>query len=200
MIVSYSYIQSGDFESRNLPTQSCSNTHRQGKIIATQFLILFTLSVSAAVAQVQNPILPPGHTEMSKADLEKAKNFEKEMKLPGMHYKNEVPDNFPLPSYRKNVTRTTFINSTQGSPTASLTIVTKDNPKEVFEWYQNTCKNNQWQFKTPTPQAMGQMNQRAGEVYLIDARKGEHHIRICCLKPPKESGTTISISWSFERK
>jgi hypothetical protein len=115
-------------------------------------------------------------------------------KIPGMHFAKGIPTNFPVPTYPNNVTRTGFINSTKGPPSAGATIITKDSPQTVFNWYQNACKQGNWLVKIPSPQAMNAISKKQ-RVYMVNAEKDNQQVQIFCIENKKDSGTKISISW-----
>jgi hypothetical protein len=57
-------------------------------------------------------------------------------KVKGIHQSIEIPSNFPVPTYPNNVSSTNFVNSTVGTPVASVSIITSDSPKMTYDWYQ----------------------------------------------------------------
>jgi len=114
--------------------------------------------------------------------------------IPGMRFTPDIPINFPLPSYNSNVVHKSFINSTKGPPSASLTLITRDQPEVVYEWYKATCRNGGWTFSTPKPQATSKLS-KIGTLYMIDAKKDRNQVRIFCFPDKKTQGTSVGIAW-----
>lgn len=115
--------------------------------------------------------------------------------IPGVKFKKNLPDNFPVPKYTSNVTLTNFVYSTKGLPAATATIITSDNVQKVFDWYQGACKGAGWQIKVPTDDALAQTAKR-GKIYMITGTRPKEQFSIFCSALKKKPGTTISISWN----
>ena len=139
--------------------------------------------------------VPPAKAAAARAAADKFRNG---FRLPAMRLSTKIPANFPLPTYPKNVTRTSFMNSTKGSPTAAVTIVTKDAPRDVYAWYQNTCKNQHWSVKVPSSAARAKMAGKS-DLYYLDARKEHHQLYIYCIPNPAGDGTTVNITWAYQK-
>jgi len=116
-----------------------------------------------------------------------------------MHYSEQIPVNFPIPTYTSNVTRKRFLNSVKGTPSASAMIDTKDRIEMVYDWYKDVCKRDNWIFRTPTPQAATKLSKSGQPVYMIDAKKDKQHVLIFCNPDKKTGGTSVHMSWTRER-
>ncbi|HNA74706.1 MAG TPA: hypothetical protein PKW73_15265, partial [Candidatus Obscuribacter sp.] len=107
------------------------------------------------------------------------------------HFSTSAPTNFPIEIYRSNVTATGFLNSTKGSPSASLSIATKDSLEVVSQFYQTVLRNGGWKFQTPSAEAQAKM----GQIYMLRAQKDKQNANIMLLNKQGEPGTNISINW-----
>jgi hypothetical protein len=104
------------------------------------------------------------------------------------------PINFPVPVYTSNVVQTTFSNSTQGQPRAAATLLTRDAPKQVFDFYQSALSRANWTLRVPSPKARTDMN--IGEdFYFLNADQGKQSIYLTCLFNPKSNITFVTINW-----
>ncbi|HEY9717201.1 MAG TPA: hypothetical protein V6C69_07025 [Trichormus sp.] len=115
-------------------------------------------------------------------------------RIPNVHMATQIPVNFPIPAYPNNVVRTNFSNSTKGTPTAAAMIVTRDHPKDVFQWYVDACTRSAWSVKIPTPQAMSLMTKKQ-QFMMLNAKKDNQEIALFCMPDSKTSGTLVNISW-----
>jgi hypothetical protein len=118
--------------------------------------------------------------------------------IPGLHYADDIPTNFPIPTYPSNVTSKHFLNTTTGSPSASANITTKDQVAVVYDWYKDACKREGWTYKTPSPNASTKLS-KTGPLYMIDAKKERNQVYISCHPNKKAGGTTVTISWCKEK-
>lgn len=116
-------------------------------------------------------------------------------KIPGMHFAPSIPSNFPVSIYKSNVVRTNFSNTTKGTPVATATIITKDQMKAVFDWYQDALRRGSWAFQTPTDKAMQQIGQ-LGRLYILKGEKGQERLNIFLTPDQTSGGTNIGISWT----
>lgn len=114
--------------------------------------------------------------------------------FPNIHFSKAIPVNFPIPPYPNNVVRKDFVNSKKGPPTAAVTIVTKDAPKVVYQWYLDSCKQHGWSCKVPTDKAMAATG-KLDKLFMIDAQKDNQQVSIYCIADKKTSGTVIDINW-----
>ena len=120
--------------------------------------------------------------------------------IPGSQHSTTIPSNFPVPVYKNNLVKTNFIHSTQGSPSASANLITKDDPAKVFKWYESVCRRDKWVMKVPTENLRSTMS--AGQqFYMLDGTKGPSRIMLYCYKnpDPKMPGTMVNISWFFNK-
>lgn len=104
------------------------------------------------------------------------------------------PINFPLPVYNSNVVQTTFSNSTQGQPRAAASLITKDAPKQVFEFYQSALGRANWTVRVPSAKARNEMNV-GNDFYFLSADRGKQSIYLTCAADRKNGRTVVSISW-----
>lgn len=107
------------------------------------------------------------------------------------HFSSSAPTNFPIEVYRSNITGTSFMNSTKGAPSASLSIGTKDSLAVVAQFYQTALRNGGWKFQTPSAEAQAKM----GQMYMLRAQKDKQNANIMLLNKQGEPGTNISINW-----
>jgi hypothetical protein len=117
-------------------------------------------------------------------------------RIPNVHLATQIPVNFPIPMYSSNVMTTNFSNSTKGRPTAAAMIITRDQPKDVFQWYVDNCTKSYWSVKIPTPQAMSAITQKQPQFYMFNAKKDNQQIALFCSANKKTTGTLVSISWA----
>jgi hypothetical protein len=115
-------------------------------------------------------------------------------RIPNVHMASQIPVNFPIPTYPNNVVRTNFSNSTKGTPTAAAMIVTRDQPKDVFQWYVDACTKSSWAVKIPTAQGMSLMTKKQ-QFMMLNAQKDNQQISLFCIPDTKTPGTMVNISW-----
>lgn len=153
-------------------------------------------------AFILSALQPASAQQSSEPEEPKAKPIPKQeisaLKVPGMKFNKKIPANFPLPVYPRNVTDTVFVHSTSGSPSASATIKTKDAPRDVFDWYKSACKSKGWQVGVPTSAARSTLGSKV-QLNNLNLRKGGHQAYIYCLDNKTEGGTTINITWSYQK-
>lgn len=148
-----------------------------------------------------NPVTVYGQSQKSekgKSDKKSKKDRLKkldEIKVPGLRFSQKIPSNFPVPPYTNKVTRKSFVNTTKGSPSASVNIITSDSARTVFKWYQQVLKRDRWKFNIPNKEALGANS----KMYVMDAVRGYNRVSISIYSMTKKS-TSISINWSFRRK
>ncbi|HEY9784466.1 MAG TPA: hypothetical protein V6D17_03620 [Candidatus Obscuribacterales bacterium] len=160
--------------------------------LVTAFLFLF--SGSGMFAQQPSKQQQARSAQKNLSALRQQK-LEEVLRAQNLHFSNEIPVNFPVPPYTSNIVKTAFFNSTKGKPAAALTIITKDSPDIVFQWYQGTLKKGDWRVQIPTDKAMSMLGKQ-GQLYMIDAQKDKHQLNIFLVKDTKAPGTTINISWT----
>lgn len=121
-----------------------------------------------------------------------------QIKAKGVKFREKWPKNFPVPPYPRNVTRTTFIHTTQGAASASANLITSDKPASVYHWYKKVLERDKWKINAPKPQKLG----KGMTIYLLDAVKGYNQVTLNIIKStnPIAPGTSCSINWTFNRK
>lgn len=104
------------------------------------------------------------------------------------------PVNFPVPVYESNLIQTTFSNSTQGQPVATASLITKDPPARVFDFYQNALSRAKWTVRVPSAKARSEMNISA-DYYFLMADQGKQTINVTCAANSKTGTTLVSVTW-----
>jgi hypothetical protein len=112
----------------------------------------------------------------------------------GVNLTMKVPVNFPVPLYSANVISTGFSNTTKGSPSANLGIITRDQPATVFSWYQTELRNKGWQLKEASPKLIAKMG-KTGELFMLEGNKDINGIKLFCILDKATRGTRIQITW-----
>lgn len=105
------------------------------------------------------------------------------------------PTNFPLPVYTSNLVTKSFSHSTKGRPSAAATLITNDQPKTVFDFYNAACKRANWNVRVPSAKALAELS-KTGEMYMLNAAQGKQTIYLTCRKNRENNGTFVSISWT----
>lgn len=105
------------------------------------------------------------------------------------------PKNFPLPVYNSNVVRKGFSHSTKGKPSAGATLVTTDQPRQVFDFYEAACRRANWKVKVPSAKALAELG-KTGEMYVLSAEQNKQSIYLTCRKHRESNGTFVSINWT----
>ena len=164
-------------------------------IALTASIVSTSLSVaSPAVAQEGQNSSPEVLRE-----VQQYKTKEQVMKLLNDKYhfamSESWPTNFPVPAYANNLVSKSFTHSTKGKPTAGATLVTKDQPRTVFDFYNSACRRANWKVKVPSAKALTELS-TTGEMYMLAAANGKQSMYITCRKHKESGGTFVSISWS----
>jgi hypothetical protein len=118
--------------------------------------------------------------------------------IPGLHLSKEIPVNFPVPTYPTNVSKKDFVNSTQGSPTAGMSLVTADDIATVFNWYFSYFTREKWAVKTPSAAAMEKLHPKT-KLYFLEATREKNQVNLVCTPNPT-GGTLITVNWSAIQK
>jgi len=151
-------------------------------------------AASPAVAQTyQNA------SQETMKNVEAYKSKEKLTKLLSETYHVAIsetwPTNFPVPAYTSNVVSKSFSHSTKGKPSAGATLVTSDQPRTVFDFYNAACKRANWKVRVPSAKALAEFA-KSGEMYMLTAEQGKQSIYLTCRKHRESNGTLVSISWT----
>ncbi len=152
-------------------------------------LSLFTVCADRCLAEAAKEPSPE-RQKINEANVLKRDN----LKVKGVHHTVQIPVNFPLPIYSTNVLSTNFSNSIKGTPVAAATIVTKDSAKIAFDWYKAQCSASGWQVRTPKQSAMSE-SEKKGQLFILNALKGEQQSTVMCAQSNKHPNTVINISW-----
>jgi hypothetical protein len=161
-------------------------------IVAGAFLLLGT---APAPAQNTAPVPPSAPPRGAQPRPHKPFVFN----VPGILYSEQFPNNFAVPPYTSNVVKKHFMASTKGQPSATASLVTKDQINVVFDWYKNACKDGGWTFKTPNSEGAAKLS-KSGQLYMIDGKKEKQQIYIFCNPDKKSGGTAVTISWMKLKK
>jgi hypothetical protein len=160
---------------------------------------LTDLSVALSIASLVSFSAPGGRCANTQSPSRAAavKQTPQEIldQIPGVKFKKNLPDNFPVPKYPSNVTQTNFVYSTKGVPCASATMITSDSVEKVFDWYQSACKSAGWQIKVPANDALAKTAKRP-QIFMIQGTRPKEQLSMFCTALKKKPGTTISINWT----
>ncbi len=160
-------------------------------------MLTLTLLIGSSGALAQSPQQAAPKT--SAKDVQAAQQqLATVMATNNMRMTTQAPKNFPVQPYPNNVTQTTFINSTKGSPVANLTIWTKDSPEMVFQWYQQTLKAGGWSLRIASPKLMAKIGNQ-GQLFMLDAEKEKQGIKLLCILDKATKGTTVTVGWMKNR-
>lgn len=162
-------------------------------LTSLQTILLLTGS-SNVLAQEVAP--SPEQVKAEFAGMTPAQALDKIMarSVKGVRFADSWPTNFPLPKYPNNVTETKFLNTTQGPPSASASLMTKDPAETVFQFYLDACRRDGWKVKMPSAKAL-EKTRGATNFYMLEGRKDKRMVRIFCLQNPKTHATSLGITW-----
>lgn len=156
------------------------------------------LSLGAVLGVLLNPVFGQNSIIIKNMPTKQNPSLKPSVTICGIRLEEKWPLNFAVPKYTSNVVSSHFSNSVKGEPSAAAMLVTTDQPKNVYVWYQDACRTAGWKFSLPTDKALSKMSKH-GECYFIDANKEKQHAFICFTANKKPPGTLISISWSLRR-
>lgn len=151
-------------------------------------------AVGGAGASATAPLAPIGAQPRGV----RRKFTSKTVLIPGLHLSKEIPVNFPVPTYPTNVSKKDFVNSTQGSPTAGMSLVTADDIATVFNWYFSYFTREKWAVKTPSAAAMEKLHPKT-KLYFLEASREKNLVNLVCTPNPT-GGTLITVNWSALQK
>jgi hypothetical protein len=184
--------------------KSTWQTQKRKIALVCAFTFGFTLAATDTHAQQQQqPQQSTQQVQPDPAQLELVKKFglSRNMKGPpafaipaGVHFAPAAPTNFPVEIYSSNVTSTNFLNSTKGAAAAGLSIITKDSPTVVFQFYQAALRRGGWVAQIPSPEALAKMG-KPGQFYMLRGTKQKQMVNITLQAKGGEAGTYISINW-----
>jgi hypothetical protein len=167
------------------------------------FIIVCSLSVGAVIAEpTQEP--EPDESSLPKITPEQIRAVESinspEKMAAWLRNKHQVslsqqwPSNFPVPVYPSNVINKNFSSSTKGQPMAGASLTTKDQPRQVFEFYQSAFSRAGWKLQAPSAKARNELK-LDDNTYFLNGTLGKQSISLRSLKDPQSGGTMLSISW-----
>lgn len=162
-------------------------------LVAMSLLVYVVLSYPVVLAQNPLPTQPSVQSGAARP-----KTGPKKVLIPGMHLSKEIPVNFPVPTYPTNVTKKDFVNSTKGSPTAGMSLVTADEIATVFNWYFLYFTREKWAVKTPSAAAMEKLHPTT-KLYFLEATREKNLVNLVCTPNPT-GGTLITVNWAAIQK
>jgi len=165
--------------------------------VLKRLLLLTIIGLAFAPPVVAQEFQPPTPEQLKV--IESVNTKEKLLKVINKNYNVGIsetwPKNFPLPVYTSNLVSQSFSHSTKGRPNAGATLVTSDQPRQVFDFYKAACQRGGWKLKVPSAKALTELG-KTGEMYLLAADQPKQSIYLTCRKNKENNGTTVSISWS----
>lgn len=165
-------------------------------LMAAAILLNSTISVAGVCAENPAQVPPEQRAARNKALQAKKNDLFSHM---GIQQTNQIPVNFPVPAYSSNVVSSNFISTTKGRPSASATIITRDPPTNVYNFYLDACNKASYKVIGHRPKASKKPS-AADKYYSLTGKKGKQELVILCLQQPKFQGTMISMTWSLHRK
>jgi len=170
------------------------------KQLALVIIILSTSDVSA-IAQPDASGFDPSQRNQSPEVMRAVQQFNTPEKVAAwLRAKHNVsvaqqwPSNFPVPAYQSNVVSRSFSNSTKGQPFASASLVTKDPPKRVFDFYQASFSRANWKLQVPSEKARTELKLDSN-TYFFNGTQGRQAISFRCMKDARSGDTLVAISW-----
>ncbi|MCC7532147.1 MAG: hypothetical protein IT342_26830 [Candidatus Melainabacteria bacterium] len=169
---------------------------RKNGVAVSKVLLASMIAISATASM--------GFAQPSAATMEKARqlgllNLKKgqlpaALQIPNMHMATAAPVNFPVDVYRSNVLSTNFMNTTSGAAAASLTIVTKDTPTTVNQFYLGALRRGNWVTQTATNEILAKMGP-PGAAFILQGTRGKERVTVNILA--RSDGTTnLTVSWA----
>ena len=73
-------------------------------------------------------------------------------------------------------------------------IITKDQPRMVFDFYQSACVRANWTVRVPSAKALETIG-RNGDLFILTADQGKQTMFLTCARHRATNGTMVSISW-----
>lgn len=118
--------------------------------------------------------------------------------VPNLHFSKEIPINFPVPIYSSNVLNKAFMNTTKGTPQASVSIQSKDSASTAYQWYVDYFKKNSWTLKQPNAKAQAQLSAK-NEVYMLEATQGKNFVMLVCSARKDKTQSNILVNWEMRK-
>ncbi|MBP6745505.1 hypothetical protein KA344_09720 [bacterium] len=165
-------------------------------LVAAAGLLLLELATTAKALAQDKPKSDPT-TAAQNLKVAKQK-YESVLTAAHVNISSQIPINFPVPPYTSNVVSTSFINSTKGSPTATVGITTKDPLDTVFQWYQTKLRGAGWTLNVAAPKLIVKLGKQ-GQFLMLDGEKEKQGIKVFCMLDPISKGTKVNITWLKNR-
>lgn len=165
-------------------------------------LALMMVSMISLHSAAERALAQPSEEAMQKARQLGLLNMKKGelpayLKMQNIHISQSAPSNFPVDAYRSNVVSTTFMNSTAGAPTATLSIVTKDSPSAVNSFYQSALRSRSFALSTPKAELLAKLGP-SGTVFMMHGARANERISVN-IAGRQDGNTYISVSWMIVR-
>lgn len=165
-------------------------------IAASRAIVLSIITISTTTSLA---IAQPSAETMEKARKMGLLNLQKGqapayLKVPNMHMAQSAPANFPVDVYRSNVVSTNFMNSTTGAPSASLSIVTKDSPATVNQFYLGALRRGNWVVQTATNEVLAKLG-APGTVFVLQGTRAKERVSVNVIGK-NDNTTNLSITWA----
>jgi hypothetical protein len=160
-------------------------------------LLVSIISISA----LSNAVLAqPSEETMEKARKLGLLNMKKGempayLKVPNLHLTQSVPSNFPVDAYRSNVVSSTFMNSTSGAPSASLSIITKDSPATVDGFYQSSLRSHNFALSIPKAEMLAKLGP-PGSAFMMQGTRSKERVSVNIVGR-KDGNTYIAVTWTI---
>lgn len=164
---------------------------------ASKVLLISIISISALSNAVQ---AQPSAETMEKARKLGLLNMKKGempayLKVPNLHVTQSVPSNFPVDVYRSNVVSSTFMNSTSGAPSASLSIITKDSPSTVNGFYESSLRSRSFTLSIPKREMLAKLGPE-GSAFMMQGARSKERITVNIVGR-QDGNTYISVTWTI---
>ncbi len=154
-------------------------------------MILLSATSHAAIAQAPPETLEKAR-KLGVLNLKKGE-LPSYLKIPNVHITQSVPTNFPVDVYRSNVVTTNFMNTTQGAPTATLSIVTKDSPSTVNSFYQSALRSRSFALQIPKAELLAKMGP-PGTAFMMQGTRSKEQISVSIVGR-QDGNTYVSVNW-----
>ena len=172
----------------------CGIKNAAPKIAAVCAMTLF----SAGIANAQQPTADVVERLRAMGVSKDMKSLPSWAVPPGTHLSKSIPTNFPVEVYRSNVTYTSFVNSTNGAASAAASIMTRDQPGVVFQFYQSALPRGGWATQVPSAEAMAKIGNQ-GQFFMIRGTKDIQSVNLTITANKGQPGSVISINWFIDR-
>jgi hypothetical protein len=172
--------------------------HNLNRLVSRSLAAALVSGSALAVTATMSRVEAQSNTSGNAAPRTQPKKFVSPPNIKGLHFSQDIPINFPVPQYTSNVLKKAFLNTTKGTPRASVTIQTKDRCATVAQWYTDFFKKDKWTLKVPTPQAQAKLSTN-GELYMMQASKDKNSVQVVCTPKKDKTATNVFINWELNK-